>query len=67
MGIVDYHGAIADMNQAIALNPMFTAAYYSRGLLKMELGQIDSGLMDLNKASELGNSDIYEGINISCN
>jgi len=64
MGIVAYKGAIADMDQAIVLSLTFTAAYYSRGLLKMELGLTESGLLDSNKANEPGDTDIFEGINI---
>jgi tetratricopeptide (TPR) repeat protein len=30
----DFRGALADYNQAIALNPKDSAAYYNRGLLK---------------------------------
>lgn len=65
--MTDFTGAINNFSRAIELSPMFSAAYYSRGLLKIELGQIDSGHQDLRKASELSDTNIFEGTNISCN
>ncbi len=65
--MVDFPGAINNFSLAIKLSPMFSAAYYSRGLLKIELGQIDSGHQDLRKASELSDTNIFEGKNLNCN
>ena len=67
MAIKDYDGAIENITRAIEINPMFTAAYYSRGLLKIELGQNESGLLDFNKASKLSGTKICKGIDFSNN
>jgi len=67
IGNMDHTGAMADINLALEINPKFIAAYYSRGLLKIELGQKESGFSDLNKASELGDIDLYEGISENYN
>ena len=42
-------------------------AYYNRGLAKIQLGQKDSGCLDLSKAGELGYVEAYEAIKQYCN
>jgi len=64
----DYRGAIADYSNAIELIKRygFPEAYYSRGLLKIKIGQKDGGCMDLSKAGELGYKKAYEAIKKYC-
>ncbi len=50
----DYRGALADLNQAIALNPKYAAAYAGRGGIKGEnLNDMQGALADLNQAIAL--------------
>jgi len=52
----DYKGAISDYTKAIEMNPSWVAnLYFNRGLAQIELGQKESGCLDLYKAGELGN------------
>ena len=47
------HGAIADYDKAIELNPKFSAAYNNRGLAKNHKSDYDSAISDCSKAIEL--------------
>ncbi len=62
-----YRGAIADYTKAIEINPRDAVAYAKRGPVKIELGQIDSGSLDLSKAGELGYHKAYDLIRKHCN
>ena len=58
----DIQGALADLNQAIALNPKFAEAYYNRGLLKDEhLNDLRGAMADYNQAIALtpNDADVY--------
>lgn len=63
----EYQDALSDFNSAIDINPKNIVAYTNRGLLKLELGQKDSGCLDLSKAGELGYEKAYELIREYCN
>ena len=63
----DYSDAISDYNKAIEINPDHAEAYYNRGIAKINLGQKDSGCLDLSKAGKLGHSQDYEAIKDFCN
>ena len=58
---------MADYTKAIELNPKDADSYNNRGLLKLSLGQKDSGCLDLSKAGELGNEVAYDAIKKFCN
>jgi tetratricopeptide (TPR) repeat protein len=46
----DYRGALADLNQSIALKPDYANAYYNRGVLKYEkLNDVKGALADFNQ------------------
>ena len=64
----DYRGAIQDFNKALELDPIGfdQEAYYGRGASKINLGQKDSGCLDMSKAGELGYSEAYEIIKEYC-
>jgi len=47
--------AIADFDRAIAINPLFAAAYYNRGIAHGKLGDYNQAIGDLKTASKLGN------------
>jgi tetratricopeptide (TPR) repeat protein len=50
----NYHGALADYDRVIALNPNFAEAYNNRGILKYEkLNNPQRALADYNKAISL--------------
>jgi tetratricopeptide (TPR) repeat protein len=51
--INDLRGSLADYNQAISLNPKYSAAYYNRGNLKDDLNDPQSALADFNIAISL--------------
>jgi tetratricopeptide (TPR) repeat protein len=45
--------AIADINEAIHLNPKFAKAYYNRGILDREKGDLDRAIADFSDAIRL--------------
>lgn len=59
----DYHGAIADLNKAIELNPNDLDAYLKRGSAKVCLENFQAALADFNKAIEL-NPDFAVSYNL---
>lgn len=63
----DYRGAITDYNMVIGIDSKFARAYNNRGLAKIELGQKDSGCLDMSKAGELGYAEAYTYIKKYCN
>ncbi len=66
----DYEGAIVDFNTVI--NSWYSGkeqkskAFFWRGLVKIDLGQKESGCIDLNKAGKLGYIRAYEAIKGYC-
>jgi tetratricopeptide (TPR) repeat protein len=68
--IQDYNGAISDFNKVIKswsseIN-LKSTAFYFRGLSEIDLGQKDSGCLDLNKAVKSGNTMASEAIKKYC-
>jgi len=53
----DKQGAIADLNQAIAINPQYAEAYYNRGLVKRNLGDNQGAIADYNQAIAINPQD----------
>ena len=51
--ISDYEKAKADFNQAIQLNPDYSRAYYSRGLIFYSLKEYWKAVSDFDKAVKL--------------
>lgn len=54
-GVSLYHAdrldlALADLDQAIGLQPTFVAAYYARGNIRYELGEVQGALDDYDRA-----------------
>ncbi len=62
----DTKGAMIAYNNSIKLNNEKEWAYFSRGLLNIELGNKEAGCLDLSKAGELGYSKAYEEISKNC-
>lgn len=69
----DFKGVIEECDFIIEMSPINiyskfdkNDAFYWRGLAKIQLGQKDSGCLDLSKAGELGYSDAYEDIKKYC-
>lgn len=50
----DLDGAIADLSQAISLNPRYAAAYRDRGNVKRKKGDINGANADFNQGVKLG-------------
>jgi tetratricopeptide (TPR) repeat protein len=63
----DFHGSILDCDESILLDSKFPAAYYTRGLAKIQLKQLNSACLDLSKAGELGFKEAYSDIIKYCN
>jgi tetratricopeptide (TPR) repeat protein len=63
----DHRGAIQDFTKAIELDPNKGEAYFGRGLAKIQLGDKNSGCLDLSKAGELGYEHAYGAIKRLCN
>jgi tetratricopeptide (TPR) repeat protein len=49
----DLDGAMADYNQAIQLNPKYSAAYDNRGNVKRKKGDVNPANADFNRAVKL--------------
>jgi len=58
----NYGEALPYFTKAIGTNPDFACAYYFRGLIKVELKQIDNACIDLNRAGELGIIEAYKTV-----
>ncbi|MCH2051341.1 MAG: tetratricopeptide repeat-containing serine protease family protein [Trichodesmium sp. ALOHA_ZT_67] len=53
----EFEQAIADLNQAIQLNPKYAEAYYNRGIVYLKQGKYDLALADYNQAIQLNPKD----------
>ena len=62
-----YEDAINDCSKIIEINPKNLDAYFLRGVLRIEHGQLEAGCLDLSKAGELGDIKAYEVIRERCN
>jgi tetratricopeptide (TPR) repeat protein len=62
----DLRGAIEDYTAAIKRDSTVAEALLGRGLTRIELGQKDSGCLDLSRAGELGNPTAYKLIKEHC-
>ena len=49
----DWDGAMADYNQAIRLDPNYSAAYDNRGNVKRQQGDLNAAMADINQAIRL--------------
>lgn len=72
--LIDFRGAIVDFDKVLISNPENPLEkeaqmwiYYYRGLSKINLGQKDSGCLDLSKSGELGLAKAYDVIREYCN
>ena len=55
----DYRGAIVAYNEAIRLNPKYTAAYIYRGAARNELGDKKGAIEDYNQALRINPNNAY--------
>jgi len=55
-----------DFNECIKINNNYALPFYQRGLLRIGLGQQDTGCKDLSIAGELGLKEAYDAINKYC-
>jgi lipoprotein NlpI len=58
----DYDPALADYDQAIALDPKLAMAYFSRGLVTIYAGSLSKALIDFRRSSELDPKYPYTAI-----
>lgn len=50
----DFTSALACYTEAVKIKPDFGEAYYNRGMVYLQLGNMEKGVADLSKAGELG-------------
>jgi len=62
----DFSGALVDFDEALAIEPSYSAAFYSRGYAKLNLNKKQSACLDFSKAGELGYEGAYEAIGKYC-
>ena len=55
----DYTAALACYTSAINIKADFGEAYFNRGMVYLQLGNIEKGVADLSKAGELGIMSSY--------
>jgi len=49
----DLQGALADLTQALQMNPKFASAYYNRGVIRTSLGEKQGAVEDYTQAIRL--------------
>lgn len=54
----DRAGAMVDINQALAINPNYAAAYNMRGIIRMDQGKQEAALADFGQALALDDTQI---------
>jgi tetratricopeptide (TPR) repeat protein len=63
----DFIGALSDYTKCLEINPDDWVTWRDRGLLKIKMGEKESGCLDLSRMGELGYSNAYELIREYCN
>ena len=63
----DYSGAIMDFTNIINLNPGNAVAYYYRGNVTEDYGDINNACNDWKKTAELGYTKVVEKLANKCN
>ncbi|MFO7655445.1 MAG: M1 family metallopeptidase [Bacteroidales bacterium] len=59
----NYHGVIQKMDQIIEVLPLYSNAYYNKGIARLNLGDAEGACNDISKAVELGfdkNKNFYQ-------
>ena len=55
----DFHGALDDCTSALDIDPAYIKALVRRGMVRDELGQFDSAVIDYEAANKLDGNDSY--------
>ncbi len=58
----DVKGAIADFDMALKLYPDYGNSWFHRGLCYLALGKTDKACSDFQKAKEIGDFTVFEGV-----
>ncbi len=62
----DKQGAIADYNQALAINPRYRSSYRNRGIAKEVLGDLAGACADWRQAASLGDTEAAGWVRKQC-
>jgi len=58
---------LLDINEAFKINKKDDRFWMLSGMIKIKLGQKESGCLDFSRAGELGNAEAYKEIKLNCN
>lgn len=66
MKLSDPEGALGDLNSSLSLDPAFGRTYHTRGLVKISMGNRESGCRDLERAEQEGDQTVKQSIRKYC-
>lgn len=63
----NYHGVIDDMNALLRMLPIYSEAYYNRGIARINLGDMEKACADLQTAQSYGMTENKKLVEYTCN
>lgn len=63
----NFNEGLLDIKEAFRINKKDDRFWMLSGMIKIKLGQKESGCLDFSRAGELGNAEAYKEIKLNCN